>query len=89
MKKYNYFTWWLSTSIKDLGYRIWRYIMFPVIFILWVACIGAFRDLYWKLSLYVILPCVVIDLIWNLITYEIKGKSILLEEENKKDDKEN
>lgn len=82
MKKYNYITWWLSTSVKHISYKIWRYIMFPVIFILWVACIGAFRDLYWQLSLYVILPCIAIDLIWNAITYSLVGNKLTIESDN-------
>lgn len=80
--KYNFFTWWLSTKIKPLTYRIWRYIAFPIVFISWVAALSAFSQYYWLISLYVICPAVVIDIVWNVITYFCSYKKQNKEENN-------
>jgi hypothetical protein len=70
----DFLKYWLQTKIKPIWYKIWRYIAFPVIFLLWVLCIGVYQDLYWKLSLYVILPAIVLDLILNLCAYFLVEK---------------
>ncbi|MGN0771338.1 MAG: hypothetical protein ACI4MI_02000 [Christensenellales bacterium] len=67
--KYNFLQWWLSVSIKPKVYQVWKYIITFVVFIGWVACIAVFSDLYWKYSLFVMLPIAVVDLIWDGINY--------------------
>ena len=66
--------YWLQTSIKPIWYKIWRYIAFPVIFLMWVLCIGVYQDFYWTLSYAVILPAIVLDLILNLLAYFLVEK---------------
>ena len=70
----DFIKYWLQTKIKPIWYKIWRYIAFPVIFLMWVLCIGVYQDLYWKFSLAVVLPVVILDLILNLLAYFLVGK---------------
>ncbi len=70
----DFLKYWLQTSIKPIWYKIWRYIAFPIIFLIWVLCIGVYQDLYWKMSLYIILPAVILDLILNLLCYFLIAK---------------
>ena len=67
--KFNILEYWLSTSIKPLWYRIWRYVIMPVIFLAWVLCIGVYQEFYWKLSFYIILPVAVVDFLVNIALY--------------------
>ena len=73
---YNFFTWWLSTKIKPLPYKIWKYIIYPIMFIGWAACIGAFPHMYWKFSLFVLLPTAVIDISWDAINFYFYRKKL-------------
>lgn len=82
--KYNYFTWWLSTKTKPLSYKIWRYIAFPVVFIIWVAALSAFSKYYWTISLYVIAPAVFIDIVWNTLTFIFVYKRKMEKQEDNK-----
>jgi len=70
----NFFSYWLSTSIKPIWYKIWRYIAFFVIFLLWVLCIGVYQDMYWKLSYAIITPAIVLDVLMNLLLYYLSYK---------------
>ena len=65
----DFLKYWLQTKIKPVWYKVWRYIAFPVIFLMWVLCIGAYQNLYWTLSYAVIAPAIVLDLILNLCAY--------------------
>ena len=67
--KYNFFTWWLSVSIKPLPYKIWKYVITFIMFMLWVMFIAIYRDMYWILSLFVLLPTAVIDISWDAVNY--------------------
>lgn len=84
MQKYNFFTWWLSFSIKPLPYKIFKGIITSAVFIIWVAFVAVFTDLYWQFTLYVFLPVFVVDTVWEIINftnYQKKYKKYL--EENK------
>lgn len=70
----DFLKYWLQTKIKPTWYKVWRYIAFPVIFVLWVFCIGAYQDLYWKFSAIVIAPAIVLDLGLNLLAYFLVEK---------------
>ena len=74
--------YWLQTAIKPIWYKIWRFIAFPVIFLMWVLCIGVYQDLYWKFSYIVVAPAVVLDLILNIIAYFLveKKKKVEIQE---------
>lgn len=84
MKKYNFLTWWLSFSVKPLPYRIFKSAITSIVFIIWVAFVAVFTDLYWQFTLYVFLPVFVVDTVWEIINftnYQKKYKKYL--EENK------
>lgn len=87
MQKYNFLTWWLSFSIKPLPYRIFKGIITSVVFIIWVAFVAVFTDLYWKFTLCVFLPVFVVDTVWEIINftkYQKKYKEYLLKENESK-----
>jgi hypothetical protein len=84
MKKYNFLTWWLSFSVKPMPYRIFKSVITSIVFIIWVAFVAVFTDLYWQFTLYVFLPVFVVDTVWEIINftnYQKKYKKYL--EENK------
>ena len=76
MKKYNFVTWWLDLPIKPLAYRIWKMVVTPLVFILWVVFVSVYTDYYWQFSLYVVLPVAAVDFIWDGVQYALykKGK---------------
>lgn len=87
MKKYNFFTWWLSFSIKPLPYRIFKGVITSLMFIIWVAFVAVFTQLYWQFTLYVFLPVFIADTVWeiiNFVNYKKKYRAYL--EENKADE---
>ncbi|MDE5654521.1 MAG: hypothetical protein K2I46_02815 [Clostridia bacterium] len=69
MQKYNFLTWWLSFSIKPLPYRIFKGIITSAVFIIWVAFVAVFSDIYWKFTLFVFLPVFVVDTVWEIINF--------------------
>ncbi|MDE6870479.1 MAG: hypothetical protein K2J75_07095 [Clostridia bacterium] len=82
MQKYNFLTWWLSFSIKPLPYRIFKGVITSLVFIIWVAFVAVFTDLYWKFTLCVFLPVFAVDTIWEIINftrYQKKYKAYLEE----------
>ncbi|MCI8912476.1 MAG: hypothetical protein HFE31_07280 [Clostridia bacterium] len=88
MQKYNFFTWWLSFSIKPLPYRIFKSVITSLVFIIWVAFVAVFTDLYWKFTLFVFLPVLVVDTVWdavNFVNYRKKYQASLNEEKEEKD----
>ena len=87
MQKYNFLTWWLSFSIKPLPYRIFKGIVTSLVFIIWVAFVAVFADIYWKFTVFVFLPVFVVDTVWEIINftnYQKKYKAYLEEQENNK-----
>lgn len=83
--KYNFLTWWLSISIKPLAYKIWKYIITFVMFMGWVICIAIYRDLYWKFSLFVLLPTAIVDISWDAINYHFYLKKQRTKTQNSND----
>lgn len=82
MQKYNFFTWWLSFSIKPLPYRIFKSIITSVVFIIWTAFVAVFADIYWKFTVFVFLPVFIVDTVWEIINftkYQNKYKAYLQE----------
>ncbi|MCX4363361.1 MAG: hypothetical protein OSJ74_08270 [Clostridia bacterium] len=82
MQKYNFFTWWLSFSIKPLPYKIFKSIITSVVFIIWTAFVAVFADIYWKFTVFVFLPVFIVDTVWEIINftkYQNKYKSYLQE----------
>ncbi len=69
MQKYNFLTWWLSFSIKPLPYKIFKGIITSAVFIIWVAFVAVFTDLYWKFTVFVFLPVFIVDTVWEIINY--------------------
>lgn len=69
MQKYNFFTWWLSFSIKPLPYKIFKGIITSIVFIIWVAFVAVFTDLYWKFTVFVFLPVFIVDTVWEIINF--------------------
>ena len=69
MQKYNFLTWWLSFSIKPLPYRIFKGLMTSLVFIIWVAFVAVFSNIYWKFTVFVFLPVFVIDTVWEIINF--------------------
>lgn len=69
MQKYNFFTWWLSFSIKPLPYRIFKGIITSAVFIIWVAFVAVFSDIYWKFTVFVFLPVFIADTVWEIINF--------------------
>lgn len=69
MQKYNFFTWWLSFSIKPLPYKIFKGIITSAVFIIWVAFVAVFTDLYWKFTVFVFLPVFIVDTVWEIINF--------------------
>lgn len=74
MKKYNFLTWWLSFSIKPLPYKIFKSIITPVMFIIWVSFVAVFTELYWDFTLYCFLPVFIIDTVWEIINFSLYTK---------------
>ena len=69
MQKYNFFTWWLSFSIKPLPYRIFKGLMTSLVFIIWVAFVAVFSNIYWKFTVFVFLPVFIIDTVWEIVNF--------------------
>ncbi len=69
MQKYNFLTWWLSFSIKPLPYKIFKGIITSIVFIIWVAFVAVFTDLYWKFTVFVFLPVFIVDTVWEIINF--------------------
>ncbi|MDE6189037.1 MAG: hypothetical protein K2G37_01955 [Clostridia bacterium] len=69
MKKYNFITWWLSFSIKPLPYRIFKGLATSIVFIIWVAFVAVFQEMYLDFTLYVFLPVFVVDTVWEIINF--------------------
>ena len=69
MQKYNFLTWWLSFSIKPLPYKIFKGIITSAVFIIWVAFVAVFTDLYWKFTVFVFLPVFIVDTVWEIINF--------------------
>ncbi len=89
MQKYNFFTWWLSFSIKPLPYKIFKGIITSAVFIIWVAFVAVFTDLYWKFTVFVFLPVFIVDTVWEIINftrYRKKYIATLQERDGNKDD---
>ncbi len=92
MQKYNFFTWWLSFSIKPLPYKIFKGIITSAVFIIWVAFVAVFTDLYWKFTVFVFLPVFIVDTVWEIINftrYLKKYIATLQERDGNKDDLSN
>ncbi len=92
MQKYNFFTWWLSFSIKPLPYKIFKGIITSAVFIIWVAFVAVFTDLYWKFTVFVFLPVFIVDTVWEIINYTRYRKkyiATLQERDGNKDDLSN
>lgn len=88
MQKYNFFTWWLSFSIKPLPYRIFKSIITSVVFIIWTAFVAVFADIYWKFTVFVFLPVFIVDTVWEIINftkYQKKFKAYILKENSQGD----
>lgn len=85
MQKYNFLTWWLSFSIKPLPYRIFKGVATSVVFVVWVAFVAVFTDLYWKFTLFVFLPVFVVDTVWEIINFVNYKKKYELWAKEKKD----
>ena len=86
MQKYNFITWWLSFSIKPLPYRIFKGIITSLVFIIWVAFVAVFADIYWKFTVFVFLPVFTVDTVWEIINftnYQKKYKAYQKENEGK------
>ena len=69
MQKYNFLTWWLSFSIKPLPYKIFKGIITSAVFIIWVAFVAVFTDVYWKFTVFVFLPVFIVDTVWEIINF--------------------
>ncbi|MDE7071476.1 MAG: hypothetical protein K2O86_05840 [Clostridia bacterium] len=92
MQKYNFLTWWLSFSIKPLPYKIFKGIITSAVFIIWVAFVAVFTDLYWKFTVFVFLPVFIVDTVWEIINftrYRKKYNATLQEHDGNKDDLSN
>ncbi len=92
MQKYNFVTWWLSFSIKPLPYKIFKGIITSAVFIIWVAFVAVFTDLYWKFTVFVFLPVFIVDTVWEIINftrYRKKYIATLQERDGNKDDLSN
>lgn len=92
MQKYNFLTWWLSFSIKPLPYKIFKGIITSAVFIIWVAFVAVFTDLYWKFTVFVFLPVFIVDTVWEIINYTRYRKkyiATLQERDGNKDDLSN
>jgi ABC-type multidrug transport system fused ATPase/permease subunit len=53
-----------------------------------VAFVAVFTDLYWKFTLFVFLPVLVVDTVWdaiNFVNYRKKYQASLNEEKEEKD----
>lgn len=74
MQKYNFLTWWLSYSIKPLPYKIFKGVITPVMFIIWVSFVAVFTELYWQFTLYCFLPVFVVDTVWEIINFSLYEK---------------
>lgn len=74
MQKYNFFTWWLSFSIKPLPYKIFKSVATTVMFIIWVSFVAVFTELYWQFTLYGFLPVFIIDTVWEIINFSLYNK---------------
>ena len=84
MQKYNFFTWWLSFSIKPLPYRIFKGIITSIVFVIWVAFVAVFSDIYWKFTVFVFLPVFAVDTVWEIINftnYQKKYREFISKEE--------
>ena len=82
MRKYNFFTWWLSFSIKPLPYKIFKGAMTSIVFIIWVAFVAVFSNIYWKFTVFVFLPVFIVDTVWEIVNftnYQKKYKAYLEE----------
>lgn len=77
MKKYNFVTWWLDLPVKPLPYRIWKMVITPIMFILWVVFVAVYSDFYWQFSLYAVLPVAVVDFTWDGIQFYLYRKEKL------------
>lgn len=92
MQKYNFFTWWLSFSIKPLPYKIFKGIITSAVFIIWVAFVAVFTDLYWKFTVFVFLPVFIVDTVWEIINFTRYRKKYIVtlqERDGNKDDLSN
>lgn len=78
MQKYNFFTWWLSFSIKPLPYRIFKAVITPIMFIIWVSFVAVFTELYWDFTLYCFLPVFIVDTVWEIINFSLYTKKYKL-----------
>lgn len=83
MKKYNFLTWWLSFSIKPLPYKIFKAIATSAVFIIWVAFVAVFSDLYLNFTLYVFLPVFAVDTVWEIINFTRYKKKFDAENKSK------
>lgn len=66
---YNYFQWWLSVEIKPLWYKIWKYIISAVMFILLTIFVAVLREKFWDFIFYGIIPVFIIDLLIDFSVY--------------------
>ena len=88
MQKYNFLTWWLSFSIKPLPYRIFKGLITTIVFIIWVAFVAVFSELYLQFTLYVFLPVFAVDTIWEIINftnYQKKYKQYIQDSQRKEE----
>ena len=74
MQKYNFITWWLSFSIKPLPYKIFKGVITPVMFIIWVSFVAVFTEMYWQFTLYCFLPVFIVDTAWEIINFTLYDK---------------
>ena len=74
MQKYNFITWWLSFSIKPLPYKIFKGVITPVMFIIWVSFVAVFTEMYRQFTLYCFLPVFIVDTVWEIINFTLYDK---------------
>lgn len=67
--RYNFFTWFLSVSVKPKLYRVWKYCLMTVMFLAWVIFLAVYRDYYWQFSLYACVPLFIVDFGWDMFNF--------------------
>lgn len=67
--EYNCFTWWISTKVKPLAFRIWRYVSMPINFLALVLFISVYHEYIKMYFLIVFLPVFVIDIVWDMFNF--------------------
>ncbi|MEG1608711.1 MAG: hypothetical protein RR348_02475 [Clostridia bacterium] len=63
--EYNFFTWWMSTKVKPLAFKIWRYVITPINFLALTLFVSVFQEYLWQYFVMMFIPIFCSDIIWD------------------------